>query len=253
MARALAGESGRGSGEEDRAFATANLELHDRAVGSSHHIKSDSDVEAAEGPRIPLSEFPPLPSRGAGYFTEPLAGVSVVTGLSALLVGITEVVGRNAQGQTILNMDVHTLTASCIWTEAGLAFLCTGYLIFAGAGVIRRSERTCYPMPAEVEVCLRESRVINGMKNVPGPRGSMQLGSYCTRCLVWRPPNQKSKYHHCQVCQRCVSGFDHHCGVFGRCIVRNNMPCFMALISMVFFGMVTCMVAVSVSSTPSHG
>eukprot|EP00439_Symbiodinium_sp_Y106_P031005 s8783_g3.t1 len=83
---------------------------------------------------------------------------------------------------------------------------------------------------------------LDGLKNIPSRQDIPHQDSYCVRCCLWRPRNA-GKVHHCNVCQRCVTGFDHHCGVFGRCIVRGNMPCFLANIGMMFAGMVTAMMA----------
>lgn len=91
-----------------------------------------------------------------------------------------------------------------------------------------------------------------------GQNSKDQAGSYCTRCLVWRPAERKTsvpgfggklKCHHCSVCQRCVDGFHHHCGVFGRCIVLNNWPCFISLIAMGFLGAATAALAYITKST----
>jgi len=82
-------------------------------------------------------------------------------------------------------------------------------------------------------------------RNIPGPEGSRTCGSYCVRCLVWRPPTRDPvthalcKSHHCSICQRCVTGFDHHCDFFGRCIVSGNMICFGLTISMLWAGLLT--------------
>merc|ERR1712107_858369 len=72
-------------------------------------------------------------------------------------------------------------------------------------------------------------------ENIRGRNGA----SYCVRCLVWRRDNEHGRAHHCQICQRCYSGFDHHCGVFGRCIVARNMPCFVMNLAMIVAGILT--------------
>lgn len=131
-----------------------------------------------------------------------------------------------------------------IWAEAAAAVLSTLYILFAGAGVIKRRPSTCYPIPPEVEELLCSGQTTEGLDNIKGNgRTGMLNGSYCVRCLVWRLEDQKA--HHCNTCQRCVTGFDHHCGVFGRCIVAGNMMCFLCLIIMLFAGGITVLIAVA--------
>eukprot|EP00928_Gymnodinium_smaydae_P025931 TRINITY_DN20514_c0_g1_i1.p1 TRINITY_DN20514_c0_g1~~TRINITY_DN20514_c0_g1_i1.p1 ORF type:complete len:234 (+),score=37.72 TRINITY_DN20514_c0_g1_i1:63-764(+) len=210
-----------------------------------------SDLEHFdEQEAIPLSALPPLPARGTGYWTEPLMGVCVVGMMSFMLVGATHSV---ATVETVSHTSLARILVVLIWSEAGVAAACVAFLLFAGAGEIKRTPKTCYPIPAEVEQKLLAGEILDGLQNPRGPHGSKTLGSYCVRCLVWRPPAtpEEPAPHHCKVCGRCVTGFDHHCGVFGRCIVAGNMPCFVALIAMLFCGMLTAMVAMSITPNSS--
>mmetsp|Transcript_134828 Transcript_134828/g.341041 ORF Transcript_134828/g.341041 Transcript_134828/m.341041 type:complete len:233 (+) Transcript_134828:164-862(+) len=220
-------------------------------LGCGDSSESDGDAEASEAPEIPLDQFPPLPRRGPGFWSEPMLGLCIVGVLCAMLVAVTQGMAAGSEAASTSTSEegssLRKATVTLIWVEAITAALCTAYLLVGNAGVISRSRSTCYPMPAEVEERLRENRTLSDMKNPPGPQGSRTLGSYCVRCLVWRPPKEDDKAHHCNVCQRCVRGFDHHCGVFGRCIVRGNMPCFITLIAMMFAGMATAMVAATAS------
>ncbi|CAK0904296.1 unnamed protein product [Prorocentrum cordatum] len=175
--------------------------------------------------------------------SEPMLGICVVGGMCALLSGITFSV-------TAIESPENEFMQSC--TRLGgpkvvMAILCVLYLLkLESAGEIKRSPRTCYPIPAEAGWPLR-GRSLKGLSNITRVEGSSKDGTYCVRCLVWRPPKEH-KPHHCNTCQRCVTGFDHHCGVFGRCIVNGNMVCFVTLIGLLFTGMCTAMVAVSTSS-----
>lgn len=217
----------------------------------------DPEDATRSAPRIPIADFPRLPDRGQGYWSEPWLGVCVVSGLSAVLVAITHgvSVSRLSEASPEDDMTQTKTVLALIWAEAITAVLATLFILFAGAGVIKRSPDTCYPMPPEVEERLRSrgmsgsSGTTEGMDNIRGySQRGMPNGSYCVRCLVWRKQDEKA--HHCCVCQRCVTGFDHHCGVFGRCIVRGNMPCFCYVIAMMFAGMVTLMVAVASGDEP---
>lgn len=206
----------------------------------------DPEDATRSTPRIPISDFPRLPDRGQGYWSEPWLGVCIVSGLSAALVAVTHgvSVSRLSEASPEDDMTLTKTLLALIWAEAVTAALATLFILFAGAGVIKRSPGTCYPMPSEVEErLLCSGGTTEGMDNIKGySQRGMPHGSYCVRCLVWR--KQEENAHHCCICQRCVTGFDHHCGVFGRCIVRGNMPFFVYVISMMFAGMVTLMVAV---------
>lgn len=214
---------------------------------------SPRDVEAAvedvltADEAIPLRELPPLPKRACGYWTEPILGLCVTLGLCFIFVRLVYI-GAERPGPNSGGML--RLATVLIWAEVALALSSVGYLLVGEAGVIHRSVRTCYPMPPEVEERLRmpgghASRDLARMQNLLGPAHSATHGSYCVRCLVWRPPGQSKKVqpHHCKTCQRCVKDFDHHCGVFGRCIVKGNMSCFSLLIGLVPAAFATAFIA----------
>lgn len=193
--------------------------------GCAPPMALETDEEAMRlPPRIRISELPPLPSRATSYLLEPLVGMTLVGFLIYMLTSTTLLtVGRVPQ-------HLAPALQAAIWTCATIAAGCVLFLLLGAPNVIRRSPSTCYPIPSEVEEKLLAGENLAGMANVRGPEGSVTLGMYCIRCLVWRPPGMKA--HHCSTCQRCVTGFDHHCGVFGRCIVGGNLPCFWLLISM---------------------
>merc|ERR1712159_834688 len=137
-----------------------------------------------------------------------------------------------------------------IWTWAFLALGSMFFILCGRAGEIPRSSETCYPIPEEVAKRLMARKTLDGLRNIQGDEAG---SSYCIRCLVWRRKSfgdTKSVLHHCQTCQRFVSGFDHHCGVFGRCIVAANMSCFVTMITMFFFALITTGVAVIGSGDP---
>lgn len=49
---------------------------------------------------------------------------------------------------------------------------------------------------------------------------------FCETCLIFRP----QKAAHCNLCNNCVSEFDHHCIWLGTCIGKNNYPFFFAFV-----------------------
>lgn len=63
---------------------------------------------------------------------------------------------------------------------------------------------------------------------------------YCETCLIFRP----AKSAHCNICNNCVSEFDHHCIWLGTCVGKNNYPSFfffvISLNCLIFTVIVTC-------------
>lgn len=200
----------------------------------------------SQGPSIPIDRLPDLPARGGLYWSQPVTALAVVGGLSALLCVSTRGV---ALADELPYVQLRRWLLPLIYLWAGIAVAGTLFVVFAGASEIQRSEATCYPIPDEVEARLRTGETLHLRDNIKGPVGSRTHGTYCVRCLVWRPPSRdpvtsvQSKNHHCSICQRCVVGFDHHCDFFGRCIVDGNMTCFGATIGMLWAGLITSGIA----------
>jgi hypothetical protein len=134
------------------------------------------------------------------------------------------------------------LRAAWLGSIYGLAVFAVSFLlalIFGDPGTVKRSEETCFPLPAEVSRKIAAGESLAGMSNIQHDDQAVLL-TFCTRCLVWRPRDA----HHCSTCQRCVVNFDHHCGFFGRCIagkftfrplegclVSGNYPWFILIIA----------------------
>ncbi|CAK0883341.1 unnamed protein product, partial [Prorocentrum cordatum] len=123
--------------------------------------------------------------------------------------------------ERVPDLELARALMALIWAEVAVAWASCACVLFVEAGQVRRGPGTCYPIPPAVaqQLRTRASGSVRGLRNVAGPGGS----SYCVRCLVWRPEvDRPARNHHCGVCQRCYSGFDHHCCVLGRCIVAGN-------------------------------
>lgn len=224
---------------------------HLLSCDSASQISTGGTSHEDWGVLVPLSDLPPMPARGEGYYTEPWCGSCTVGILCVMFVGAVQSLAATG---TLPSKEFADIVVLLIWLWAIIAIFCTAYIIFAEGGIIRRSEQTCYPIPDEVAKRLMSNESLRGMSNISGPPGSKMHGTYCVRCLVWRPKRSgRTSSHHCNTCQRCFTGFDHHCGVFGRCIVNNNLLCFYLLIAMLFTGIVTVMVAVNgQASSPTY-
>lgn len=146
-------------------------------------------------------------------------------------------------------------------TEVLVALACFAGVLIGDAGVIRRSAASCFPLPEPVATRLRAGQPLDGqLQNIEDD----EHGTYCVRCLVWRPPpvmsggfpfsvRRQKQAHHCSVCNRCVGEFDHHCGVLGRCIAgsgcRGNMVYFIGLICVGWLGGMTTFAASAMGET----
>lgn len=226
--------------EPSRDEETASVQS-DRSGSEAMPLLRIPTADAPEGEwlsLIPLDDLPPLPERGQGYCLEPITGVCMVLLICVGLISVTV-------GSAVTLMKEKRFMAwmliGLISTFASLALSSMAFILLAGAGEVRRTPKTCYPIPEEVALRLLRNEELDGLRNIPG---KAEGSTYCIRCLVWRQKTRRGgSTHHCNTCQRCVTGFDHHCGVFGRCIVNGNMKCFIILITMFALGVMTTGVA----------
>eukprot|EP01062_Namystynia_karyoxenos_P036833 TRINITY_DN26827_c0_g1_i2.p1 TRINITY_DN26827_c0_g1~~TRINITY_DN26827_c0_g1_i2.p1 ORF type:complete len:247 (+),score=63.11 TRINITY_DN26827_c0_g1_i2:75-743(+) len=201
---------------------------------------------------IPIHQLPPLPERGQRYRVEPFFAVCVV---GTYVITFVVLVNLCVFLDGIEPLSGKVPALALIWTWAAIAVVSSAYILVGDPGEIKRGPDTCYPMPQEVRDRLLRKESLTGLGNLPGPEGHPKLGSYCIRCLVWRPPTKRdSAYrtldqsHHCSICQRCVTGFDHHCGVYGRCIAHRNMIPFYLVHAVWALGALTALVVFIISA-----
>ena len=141
-----------------------------------------------------------------------------MTGIVVVLVLITHI-GSLRSGS--LEGGVWWFFFLAIYSEAAIAMFCLFVILYGDPGVIRRSPETCFPLPELVKERLDRGEALDGLDNL----SHEQLGSYCVRYCVWRPPSAKLKNrgampddcdmsvcengsHHCRTCGRCVVDFD---------------------------------------------
>uniref|UniRef100_A0A7S1FGI6 Palmitoyltransferase n=1 Tax=Noctiluca scintillans TaxID=2966 RepID=A0A7S1FGI6_NOCSC len=199
-----------------------------------------TDPQIEEGNcTVRIEDLPPLNARGEKYRSQALVGVGIVSCICISLTFGTHAFAAPPMRKVLLPL---------IWLWSSLAFAGVAYILGSSPGVIERSPSTCYPIHEEVLPSLLEKKKIQGMGNLRGPSGDSTMGSYCVRCFVWRPLNKFGHIvHHCNICQRCVIGFDHHCDFYGRCIVAGNMFAFRVVIAMFPTGLLTFVVAMLTS------
>ncbi|CAK9059218.1 Probable serine/threonine-protein kinase pats1 (Protein associated with the transduction of signal 1), partial [Durusdinium trenchii] len=136
---------------------------------------------------IPVASLPPLPPRDPSFCSESATGLAIVAAVIVSLVGSVHLsLGPPSSWQMPL------WCASADLVIRGLALLgsvCTLLILFGRFGEVKRSKKTCYPIPAQVVHQLRcapeAARPQLPARNIAGPPGHT-LGSYCIRCFLWR-------------------------------------------------------------------
>ena len=187
-------------------------------------------MDDAENALLSLEALPRLPTPEYAQRRKEAIGGTVL--IYAIIILQTAVTLTCAFATPSMPEGVTHALAAVILSAAATAAISHAFVLFADPGIVKRSVRTCHPIPEEVA-----NRIRSGVEDDFGPNVHNDGKSFCTRCLVWRP----ERSHHCRICQRCVRGFDHHCGVLGRCITQRNMPAFVLLLWMAAIGGATTM------------
>ena len=165
---------------------------------SSRMLRVGDEEDDICHPITRWEHLPPLPEpKRCEMRMEASGGTVLVLALVAVFTGMTQGV---ALGPGKLTGAWWWLFFCLIYGEAACAIGCLLGIMWGDPGVVKRSEETCFPIPAEVADRLRRGLSLEQMGNV-----TEDGRTYCIRCLLWRPGGLagRSTVHHCGTCQRC--------------------------------------------------
>lgn len=165
-------------------------------ASSDQTVLSILPAEASPAP-VPttveeLNAAYPLLDRAPSYYSEAKFHSIWVVMLIIFIVGVTDAI---ALGAGDLPSKVELALIVCIHGEALIAFGCYFYLLFGDPGEIRRTEKSCFPMPDEVKGWMEAQssnmppapltqNVWGHPKSDPCPEKPCTRHIYCIRCFV---------------------------------------------------------------------
>ena len=215
--------------------------------GPLYEMSDAAEGGLADAP-VRLDQLPPLqPQNLSEMRSQACAGCVTVFAFIFMLAGMPHLVAPEANRFDPMTFKSYGLIL--LYIESGIAIICLLGLMWGDPGTLKRSNRNCFPLPADIADRLRKKQSLIGLENVY-ENGQV----FCVRCCIWRPdPAFGGHVHHCSICQRCVRDFDHHCGVFGRCIAgsgfRGNMGYFKTILLMAAAGFFTCIITIAGGAT----
>lgn len=178
------------------------------AAASQVSIEIHANTNAASSSRstttrlrtFKLRDLPPLPEpRTDVQMQESSRGISLVLGLSALLVTLPHVTGYH-RGLPSFAPDAPNGRAGAmvaLYVCALLAIVCLISILCGDPGIVHRSDENCFPLPVQVQQRLEGHASLDGLNNITAKNGRV----FCVRCCIWRPKS-RSDIHHCSICQR---------------------------------------------------
>jgi hypothetical protein len=174
---------------------TVSIAGDEEAVAQTQQEQQIETCVLITATAIPLDEFPPLPTPRYGIQrNEALCGISMVTGIAAVLVSLTQGIALTIGFDAKTDPAAWWIIFSLIYGQALLAMLVLAAILLLDPGFVQRNADTCYPLPPTIAKWLAEGAEPD-KKPAELYFPSLEANSndtYCTRCLVWRKAGTKS-------------------------------------------------------------
>lgn len=145
-------------------------------------------MDDAENALLSLEALPRLPTPEYAQRRKEAIGGTVL--IYVIIILQTAVTLTCAFATPSMPEGVTHALAAVILSAAATAAISHAFVLFADLGIVKRSVRTCHPIPEEVA-----NRIRSGVDDDFGPNVHNDGKSFCTRCLVWRP----ERSHHCRI------------------------------------------------------